>query len=86
MTQTAFDISTAKQISLGAGTHAEPKYSNESLPTVTIPEGLNSEEADTLVRAMEFLCVLISFHDEIYAGEPDSAGNSRERGYILPPQ
>jgi hypothetical protein len=86
MTQTAFDHSNAKQISSKAGTHPEPKYSNDPLPTVTLPEGLDREEADTVVRAMEFLCILIAFYDEMHGGELATADSIQEYGRSVPQQ
>jgi hypothetical protein len=36
-------------------------------------EGLEREEVDSLLRAMEFLCVLMEFYGEIHAEEPAPA-------------
>ena len=64
------DIEQALPACLAGAGQDSPNF---SVPAITLPmEGLNGEEADALMRAMEFLCVLIEFHDEVFHKGPAS--------------
>ncbi len=79
MTQAALNSSDAKQTPPACAVEVDRGYPTFSAPAITLPlEGLERAEADALMRAMEFLCVLIEFYGEAYAGEPACAAKSQE--------
>lgn len=74
MTQAAQNFAGAKQTLPTCTPEDGRDYPRASMPVIALClEGLEREEVDSLLRAMEFLCVLMEFYGEIHAEEPAPA-------------
>ena len=79
MTQAALNSSDAKQTPPACAVEVDRGYPTFSAPAITLPlEGLDRAEADALMRAMEFLCVLIEFYGEAHVAGPACVTKSQE--------
>ena len=73
MTQAVLNSGDVKQAFPACLAEAGKDYPKFQAPALTLPmEGLDAEEAEALMRAMEFLCVLMEFHGEIHRNGPAS--------------